>query len=232
MRVAAERVRAGLWSAAFAVFAGFGAASSHAATIASVSPQGEVAQVRQVVVRFSEAVVPLGDLRQPDPVDLACTGTTPPGTGRWANDRTWLFDFREPLAPGARCTLKVRAGWKPQRGVLSGTTEFRFGTGGPAVVSMQPWDGATIEEDQHFILELNGPVVEASLAANAWCEVEGIGERLPVRLLTGAAREALLKARRLEKNAARIVVLACQRPLPNDVPVRLVWGKGIAAPLP
>lgn len=226
MRVVAVRVRARLLAIGVAAF---GATASHAATIASVSPQGEVAQVRQVAVKFSEAVVPLGDLRQPDPIDLACTGTTPPGAGRWANDRTWLFDFREPLGPGARCTLKIRAGWKPQGGALTGTTEFRFGTGGPAVVGTQPWQGATIEEDQHFILELNGPVVEASVAANAWCEVDGIGERLPVRLLTGPVREALLKARRLEKNAARIVVLSCQRPLPNDTAVRLVWGRGIAA---
>lgn len=226
MRVVAVRVRARLLAIGLAAF---GASASQAATIANVSPQGEVAQVRQVAVKFSEAVVPLGDLRQPEPMEIACTGTTPPGAGRWANDRTWLFDFREPLGPGARCTLKVRAGWKPQGGTLTGTTEFRFGTGGPAVVSTQPWQGATIEEDQHFILELNGPVVEASLAANAWCEVDGIGERLPVRLLTGAARDALLKARRLDRSAARVVVLACQRPLPNDTAVKIVWGKGIAA---
>ena len=37
-----------------------------------------------------------------------------------------------------------------------------------------------IEEDQHFLLRLNGPAVEASVLANAWCEVEGIGERLPL----------------------------------------------------
>jgi uncharacterized protein YfaS (alpha-2-macroglobulin family) len=229
MRVAAGRVRAGCRAVVLAAFAALGAAAAQAATIANVSPHGEVAQVRQVVVKFSAAVVPFGDLRQPDPMTLACTGTTPPGAGRWANDRTWLYDFREPLPPGARCTLKARPEWKPQGGALTGTTEFRFGTGGPAVVSTQPWDGATIEEDQHFIVELNGPVVEASAAANAWCEVEGIGERLPARLLTGAPRDALLKARRLEKNAARIVVLTCQRPMPNDTAVRLVWGKGIAA---
>ncbi len=233
MRGAATVMRAG-WRAAasaalvmLAMLAAAGAAQ--AATIASVSPQGEVAQVREVVVRFSAAVVPLGDLRQPDPVELACTGAAPAGTGRWANDRTWVYGFRATLPPGTRCTLKVRAGWQPAGGALTGATAFRFGTGGPAVVAAQPWDGATIEEDQHFILELNGAAVEASLGAAAWCEVEGIGERLPVRVLAGAARAALLKARRLERDAARIVVLSCQRPLPHDSAVRLVWGRGIAA---
>ena len=71
----------------------FWALAGHAATISSVSPQGEVAQVRQVVVKFSEAVVPFGDLRLPDPMSLACQGAVPTGSGRWANDRVWLYDF-------------------------------------------------------------------------------------------------------------------------------------------
>jgi alpha-2-macroglobulin len=202
---------------------------AHAAGITSVSPQGEVAQVRQVVVKFSEAVVPFGDLRQPDPMSLACQGAAPAGGGRWSTDRVWLYDLREPLPPGTRCTLKARPDWKPLNGALTGTSEFRFNTGGPAVVSTQPWDSATIEEDQHFIVQLSGAVVDTSVAANAWCEVEGIGERLPVRVVSGKPRDDLIKARRLEKSAARTIVLTCPRPLPNDVPVRLVWGKGIAA---
>ena len=46
---------------------------AQAATIASVSPQGEVAQVRQVTVRFSESVVAFGDLRLPDPLATLVT---------------------------------------------------------------------------------------------------------------------------------------------------------------
>ena len=91
-----------------AVTALFAVAGAHAATITSVSPQGEVAQVRQVTVKFSEAVVPFGDLRQPDPMGISCQGAAPAGGGRWANDRVWLYDFREALSPGARCTLKAR----------------------------------------------------------------------------------------------------------------------------
>lgn len=75
------------------------ASAALAAEIASVSPQGEVAQVRQVVVRFDEAVVPFGDLRLPDPMSVACQGAAPAGNGRWTNDRTWLYDFRESLPP-------------------------------------------------------------------------------------------------------------------------------------
>ena len=69
--------------------------AARAAGIASVSPRGEVAQARQVVVRFDQPVLPFGDLRQPAPVVVACqmgrmgpAGATPAGSGRWADDRT------------------------------------------------------------------------------------------------------------------------------------------------
>lgn len=217
---------------------GFAAAAAllaplvHAVTITAASPQGEVAQVRQVAVRFSEAVVPLGDLRQADPMAIACQGAVFPGSGRWANERQWLYDFAEPLPPGVRCSVRLRPGWKPLTGNLSGASEFAFSTGGPAVIVADPYAGATIEEDQHVLLRLNGPAVAESVAANAWCEVEGIGERVPLRLVGGPEREAVLKARRLDaKAAARTLLVACQRPLPPEARVRLVWGKGIAAQL-
>ncbi|WP_295644947.1 MG2 domain-containing protein [uncultured Methylibium sp.] len=210
----------------------FVAVPARAATIASVSPQGEVAQVRQVTVKFSEAVVAFGDPRLPDPAAVQCEGAAPAGAGRWASDRVWLYDFREALGPGVRCTLKARPDWKPGvGGPLGGRTEFTFSTGGPALLSVRPWPGSDVAEDQHFLLELSGPAVEASVAAKAWCEVDGIGDRLPLRVVTGAPREQLLKSQRITAPArvARTLVVACGRPLPGDTPVRLVWGRGIAA---
>ena len=220
---------------------------AHAATIVAATPQGEVAQVRQVTIKFSEPVVPFGDPRLPDPFTVSCQGAAPAGTGRWSSDREWLYDFRESLPPGTRCVAKVRADWKPAAkpaanaasagaaaaavaGALTGRTEFTFSTGGPAVVSMQPGGGSDIEEDQHFLLRLSGPAVEASVAANAWCEVEGIGERLPLHIVGGEVRAQILKARRIDKaRAPNMLVARCDRPLPNDAAARLVWGKGIAA---
>ncbi len=203
---------------------------AQAVTISSVTPKGEIAQVRQITVKFSEAAVAFGDPRLADPMALNCQGATPAGSGRWANDRVWLYDFREALAPGTRCTLSARSDWKPLNGALTGTTEFAFNTGGPAVVAMQPRDGSEIEEDQHFLLRLSGAAAEASVAANAWCEVEGIGERLALRLVAGDLRAQLLKARGIEKaQAERTLVATCARPLPNGAAVRVIWGKGIAA---
>jgi len=155
------------WIGALLLLSAAMAGVAQGATITGVSPRGEVAQVRQITVRFNEAVVPFGDLRQPDPMAVACEGAVPTGRGRWANDRAWLYDFETPLQPGTRCTLKPRTGWKPLNGALTGTSEFSFGTGGPAVLNTQPYEGSTIEEDQHFLLQLNGAATAQSVAASA-----------------------------------------------------------------
>ena len=205
-----------------------------AATITAVSPQGEVAQVRQVSVKFSDAVVPFGDLRLPDPMSLSCQGSVSTGSGRWANDRVWLYDFAQAVPPGTRCVIKLKADWKPLQPLTGTVREYSFNTGGPVVTRIEPSEGSQLAEDQFFALRLNGPAVESTVLANAWCEVEGIGERIAVRVVGGDERAQWLKARRLDgvKNQAAadlVLLLSCKRPLPFGAAARLVWGKGIGA---
>ena len=214
----------------FAMAAAMGAACSlaGAARVASVSPQGEVAEVRQVQVRFNEAVVAAGDPRQPAPFTLACPGHTPRGDARWLNDRAWVMDLYEALPAGMRCTLKANAEFAPLGGgVLEGPREYGFSTGAPIVLQVQPYPGSSIEEEQHFLLRLNGAVDPASVRASAWCEVEGLLERIPVKLVEGPALDAVLRQQSTPKDA-HTVLLACQRPFAADLRVRLVWGAGIA----
>ena len=53
--------------------------------ILQFTPQGTVKAVRQVSVRFSEAMVPLGDPRGvTDPFEIACPEQ---GTARWVDSR-------------------------------------------------------------------------------------------------------------------------------------------------
>ena len=216
---------------------------TQAATVRSMSPQGEVAQVTQVAIAYAQAVVPFGEPTLPDPVTLSCVGVPPSATahsGRWTSDRDWVFDFDEALPPGVSCSVQARSDWKPlaAAGALSGDTRFQFSTGGPVVLYPQPYDGAQIEEDQHFVFALNGAATERSVAERTWCEVDGIGERLPVRIVAGSLREQILKATgsralkdaRLEaERQAKLLVLSCPRALPADTEVRVVWGQGIAA---
>ena len=166
-------------------------AAAHAAAVVAVSPQGEVAQVRQVTVKFSDAVVAFGDPRLADPFVLSCQGAAPAGAGRWASDRVWLYDFREPLPPGTKCTAKLRPEWKPAAAASSAAAAVPLGQGRASSASRpaarrssrcSPATAAEVEEDQHFLLApRTARRSRPASLANACCEVEGIGERLPLR---------------------------------------------------
>jgi uncharacterized protein YfaS (alpha-2-macroglobulin family) len=208
------------------------ALSSAYATTVTVSPSAEVAEVRQIRLRFSEAVVAAGDPRLPAPATLRCSGgagvTSPGGSARWASAREWLFHLNEPLAAGLKCQILLKDDFKPIVSAITGPREFDFSTGAAIVVQTWPWSGSQIEEDQHFLLKLNGGLTAAEVAKRAWCEVEGLGERLPVLVADDAARTSVLKSQQIAKNTDRHWLLHCQRPLPAGAKLNLVWSHGKA----
>jgi uncharacterized protein YfaS (alpha-2-macroglobulin family) len=213
-----------------------GAANCHALTVTSLSPQGEVAQVRQLVARFDEPAVVFGDARAAAPLSLRCSDAQATrGSGRWNNDREWVFQFDEDLPPGLVCTVQRVPGFRSPRGTeISGPDSWRFTTGGPFVQSVRPGNWERIDEEQVFLLQLNGPATQQSVTEKVWCSVEGLGERVPVRWVDGATRAALLKSLYLDKAAAkdpaRFPALACARRLPAGARVTLVYGAGVATP--
>jgi len=207
-----------------------GVGPAQAARISHFSPQGEVPQARQVRVAFDAPVVRMGDPKLADPFALRCQPAVPPASGRWTSEREWVYDLPDPVPAGTRCELQRAANWQPSQGSLEGEYTLGFSTGGPSVLQSWPYEGAQIEENGWFLLRLSGPAVPASITAQAWCEVEGLGERIGVRLIDGSEREAVLKAQRVPPRwQAQTVLLACQRPFAPEVGVRLVWGAGIAA---
>ncbi len=178
-------------------------------------------------------------LRRPQsasPYNITCTDAKAgKGTPRWNNDKEWVYQFDNDLPPGVSCTLSPPRGFKSPKGPpLPAAHHYTFSTGGPFVQQVRPGTWQRIDEEQAFILQLNGPASPASLQAGLWCAVEGLGERVPVRLLEGQDRAALLEAYRVSKAAAanplNYVAMACNRRLPANARVQLVYGKGIATP--
>ena len=212
------------------------ALGAHALQIASFSPQGEVARVRQMVVKFDAAAVRFGDPKAPAPLNLSCSdAAATQGTGRWTSEREWVFDFDNDLPPGVRCTATAKSGFKSASGaLLTGAISYQFNSGGPFVRSVRPGTYEEIDEEQFFVLQLNGPATLASVQANVWCAVEGVGERVPVRLIEGDQRSEMLKSLGLEQRALKdplqFVSLACNRRLTSGSRLQLVFGKGVATP--
>lgn len=215
------------------------------------SPSGSIKQVRQVTARFTTAMVALGDPRLPDPFTIDCAA---PGKGRWADTRNWIYDFDEDLPAGIRCTFSLLPELRAVNGdAIAGERTFTFDTGGPSIVASIPYESWTrLDEEQIFLLKLDAPATTQSIQANAHCIVDGVSEQIPVEVLSGERRAAVLRERKalgydyyeflwksgrssqarvrnrnLEVAEARIVVLQCERRLPAATRVLVHWGAGI-----
>ena len=110
-----RRVRAAILAAA-ALAAALPAAATR---VVQASPQGEVATVNQVLLRFDADAVAAGDPRAAAPFELRCNGQPVAGSARWLDARRWAFDLARPLAAGQRCVLTQAAGWQPAGGALA-----------------------------------------------------------------------------------------------------------------
>ncbi|MCB1748635.1 MAG: hypothetical protein KDK06_15760 [Gammaproteobacteria bacterium] len=229
--------------------------SAAAVALRTVSPQGSVRDVRQVVLTFDSPMVAFGEPRLAAPASVDCAVA---GRGRWADARHWVYDFERTLPAGLACAVELAEGLRAHDGsAFVGPRHYAFDTGGPAIRASKPYDGhGAIDAGQVFLLALDAAAEPASVAAHAACVVDGINERIPVVALDAAARAELFAARaelgydyynllrRLAGDAttttptpedlaaaeARVLALRCQRRLPPDTDLRLVWGAGIRAP--
>ena len=94
------------------LLAGLAAASAQALTLTALTPQGEVARVRQVVAQFSDNAVNFGDAQASAPLSVACDNAAAGrGQGRWVSARQWVFDFAADLPPGVRCRVEPVSGF-------------------------------------------------------------------------------------------------------------------------
>ncbi|WP_375381446.1 alpha-2-macroglobulin [uncultured Sphingomonas sp.] len=206
--------------------------------------------IERYTLRFSQPMVALGDPRAAAPFRTGCAGT-----GRWVDQQNWVYDFAKPLAGGTTCQFDAVDGVKSVAGIaLAGRHRFTVDAGGPVARAVLPRShDEGIEEDQVFLVAANMPPSRASVAANAYCAVDGIGEKIPVDVLApdlpgkllaamGTSRyqvssfieeaglPATLPAAAADRTRAlaRVVALKCRRPLPPGRDMALVWGGQIA----
>ncbi|HRH81500.1 MAG TPA: MG2 domain-containing protein [Thiobacillaceae bacterium] len=215
---------------------------AQAAAVESFSPTGEQLEIGQVRARFSTPMAPLGRADAPAPFAIDCPLA---GEGRWADERTWVYDLQGQPQAGTACRFRIREGLKSVAGeAVEAGGDYRFSIAGPRVLASLPGADTTVDEEQVFVLRLNGPLRADSLAGRVRCEAQGIHERIPVRRLTGAERAGILEQVRpqvadLVENwdagyrpeaDGSLEVLRCARALPAKAKLFLVWGEGVATP--
>jgi uncharacterized protein YfaS (alpha-2-macroglobulin family) len=202
-------------------------AAEEGARVEAFSPRGTVKGVRQVKVRFSEQMVPFGEPRLAEPFDINCPER---GQSRWIDGKNWSYDFNRDIPAGVVCEFTLKPDLKTLLGKrIMGQKRFSFSTGGPAIKESYPYEGSEyIDENQIFILMLDAEPKEESVVPNAYFSVEGINERVGVRILKGEERERILKisGRNRDKDIPKVVIQAKQS-FPNNSEVHLVWGKGV-----
>ena len=207
----------------------FSAYAEEGARVEVFSPQGTVKGLRQVSVRFSEQMVPLGDPRGIiEPFDMDCPEK---GTGRWADGKNWVYDFEKDLPAGIRCEFRLKPGLKTLSGKeITGQKIFSFSTGGPSIkVSFPPEGSNWIDEEQIFIITLDTEPDEGSVIQQVAFSVEGIQDHIGIRIIEGRKREEILKARfgyRKPPPLPMILIQSKQR-FPSNGKVSLIWGKGV-----
>ncbi|KAA0911708.1 alpha-2-macroglobulin [Pusillimonas sp. ANT_WB101] len=208
--------------------------SAWGAQIVQFSPQGTVANIERVSLTFDKDVIAFGDNQVAPPVSLTCDDAEADGHSRWTDSRRWYFAFSNTLGPGVRCTAQLNPAFNALNNeAVTGNTSFSFQTGGPYVTSTRPY-GNQVDEDQVFVLRFNGEVDPQTLVANSRCLVEGLGEAVPVRLITGQARTDILEATYYSRATAvdtpAMQLLQCKRTLPAEADVQLQVGPGVATP--
>ncbi|MBB4153653.1 hypothetical protein GGQ80_001559 [Sphingomonas jinjuensis] len=176
------------WAALMVPVAAFGGASPE---VIMAQPGVGDGAVERFTLRFNVAMVPLGDPRAAAPMKTDCAGQ-----GRWVDQQTWVYEFAAPLDGAQKCSFEAVPGLKSVGGyTLTGQTKFEIDAGGPVVRSILPDAGGTqIEEEQTFLIATSVPALRQSIAANAYCAVEGIGEKIPVDVLPADVPARLLTA--------------------------------------
>ncbi|WP_260597281.1 alpha-2-macroglobulin family protein [Sphingomonas endolithica] len=208
--------------------------------------------IERFTARFSQPMVALGDPRATGPFDVTCAVD---GEGRWVDPQTFVHEFKAPLPGGTVCEFKIKQGLKSASGyAVTGQQSFKVDSGGPVARAVLPaQNDDEIEEDQVFLVAANLPATRASIAANAYCAIDGVGEKIAVDVLPADLPGKLLgelgtndwnvrsflesgglpatipaAAADRAKALASVTALKCRRPLPAGREMALVWGANIA----
>ncbi|WP_284336997.1 alpha-2-macroglobulin family protein [Comamonas sp. NoAH] len=200
--------------------------AAHAISITQITPKGSVNEVQQVVVQTSVDAVRLGNSQVPAPVRVQCSPTQT-GQGRWNNAREWVWQFNQTVTAGTRCTIEPDKAFKsPSGAAFTGLVSTQFEVAGPSIVQTWPSTYEPVDEAQTFVLQLNGAATPESLQQHVHCRAEGVGERIPVRLLDTSKTRAVLQALEISKQG-HYVALECNRRLTAGSSMQLVYGAGV-----
>jgi hypothetical protein len=139
----------------------------------------------------------LGDAEAESPFVVDC----PAGSGSWLSPWVWVYDFKEPLPGGIRCSFALKEGLNDQKGEAVEAATFTFDTGGPRVIDSLPKAGAAlaeaealepINENPTLLLAFSAPLDPKQLSQKSYFSVAGSDARVGVEVLSNLALREFL----------------------------------------
>src|SRR5262245_42205033 len=113
------------------------ASAQQVPSVLSTTPGADGNGVARFTMRFSEAMA-AADSRD-SPINMRCVVC---GEGSWADSRTFVWEFANPLPGDTVCTATLVAGLKTAKGTLvGGKRAFTIDTGGPFAKTILPQEG-------------------------------------------------------------------------------------------
>ncbi|MES2498059.1 MAG: MG2 domain-containing protein [Pseudomonadota bacterium] len=212
-------------------------------SVLSANAGSESGGLRSFHIRFSTPMVPLGEPRARGPFDIECPIA---GSGRWSDQQSYSYELASPLPGGSRCTFTLRDGLTGVDGtaLVGPRGSYALDSSAPDIRAILParYSGS-IQQDQTFLIATSVPADRASIAREAYCAVDGIGEKLPVDVLPVDVPRKLieglpnnyrlasfledagltLERARAPGGLRNLVALRCRRPLPPGRDMALVW---------
>nr|WP_047167447.1 MG2 domain-containing protein [Sphingomonas sp. Y57] len=217
-------------------------------SVLSANPGNDLGGIRSFQIRFSAPMVALGEPRARGPFDVNCPVA---GSGRWSDQQSYSYEFATALPGGSRCTLTLRPGLAGLDGtpLVGERVTYVLDSSGPDARAVLPARyGGSIQQDQTFLVATNVPADRGSIAGEAYCAVDGIGEKLPVDVLPADVPRKLIEGlpnnyqlsnfleeagltierARAPGGLRNLVALRCRRPLPPGRDMALVWPNTIS----
>lgn len=175
-----------------ALFAPRPAWSASSLSVIQFLPQGEVAELSRVVVRFSEPIRPLGSMEQPaasSPLRLTATGgELPPGEFRWLDPSTLAYLFAAPVEHPLLLEAAIPSGLAALSGnTLDKETRWSLSTR-PLALSLPDPETPLPRTGAHITFYSNYPLDEERLPHTLRLCAAPDGPDIPLKRIEGPAQ--------------------------------------------
>ena len=200
--------------------------SQKVSTIENFSPEGEVKDIKEVVIRFTDSMVPMGSPN----VFMDLFQITCPTTGKfsWIDDKTLTYQFSKALESGVMCEFALKDSAKTLSGLqMGGKKIYSFTTGGPYILQSEPSDGASIDPGQYFYLQTSTELDKASLLQKLYFSLEGRREKIEPLFATDEEEESIYSILFKNKKNKNSYIIKPKLNFPEGKKVQLVFSKGI-----